>query len=198
MRHNIGHSSPVYFFREHPLFWSLFSRISIETKSDEETKDVIIQLSQRDSRSLLMDNKETLIIGFTVLKVEFNRKYRLHQFSEEQIVNKSDYIKSKHIFLRANLPRGRYVIVVTTFEPGQSTDFLLRVFTEEDPDLKCLTKDVPTLKWYQFWQSPPKIVTRLTIKSASGLEKRDIFGSKYSPTRDLSRDNWIKEFIKWK
>lgn len=151
-------------------------RISIETKSDEETKDVIIQLSQRDSRSLLMDNKETLIIGFTLLKVEFNRKYRLHQFSEEQIVNKSDYIKSKHIFLRANLPRGRYVIVVTTFEPGQSTDFLLRVFTEEDPDLKCLTKDVPTLKWYQFWQSPPKIVTRLTVKSASGLEKRDIFG----------------------
>ena len=73
----------------------LFSRISIETKSDEETKDVIIQLSQRDSRSLLMDNKETLIIGFTVLKVEFNRKYRLHQFSEEQIVIKSDYIKSK-------------------------------------------------------------------------------------------------------
>ena len=85
--------SPV--FIGHPLFWLLFSRISIETKSDEETKDVIIQLSQRDSRSLLMDNKETLIIGFTVLKVEFNRKYRLHQFSEEQIVNKSDYIKSK-------------------------------------------------------------------------------------------------------
>ena len=76
-----------------------------------------------------MENKETLIIGFTILKVEFNRKYRLHQFSEEQIVNKSDYIKSKHIFLRANLPRGRYVIIVTTFEPGQSTDFLLRVFT---------------------------------------------------------------------
>ena len=107
----------------------LFFRFDIETKSDEEAKDVIIQLSQRDTCSLLMENKETLIIGFTILKVEFNRKYRLHQFSEEQIVNKSDYIKSKHIFLRANLPRGRYVIIVTTFEPGQSTDFLLRVFT---------------------------------------------------------------------
>ena len=107
----------------------LFFRFDIETRSDEEAKDVIIQLSQRDTRSLLMENKDTLIIGFTILKVEFNRKYRLHQFSEEQIVNKSDYIKSKHIFLRANLPRGRYVIIVTTFEPGQSTDFLLRLFT---------------------------------------------------------------------
>ena len=156
----------------------IFLRFDIETKSEDETKDVIIQLSQRDSRSLLMEKKENLIIGFTILKVEFNRKYRLHQFSDEQIINKSDYIKSKHIFLRSNLPRGRYVIIVTTFEPEQSTDFLLRVFTEDDPDLTCLTKDVPTLKWYQFWQSPPKIVTRLTIKSASGLEKQDVFGSK--------------------
>ena len=58
-----------------------FFRMDIETKSGEETKDVIIQLSQRDSRSLLMENKETLIIGFTILKVESNRKYRLHQFT---------------------------------------------------------------------------------------------------------------------
>ena len=69
----------------------------------DEPREVIIQLSQRDSRSLLMETKEKLVIGFTILKVEQNRKFRLHQFSEEQIAAKSDYIKSKHIFLRVTL-----------------------------------------------------------------------------------------------
>ena len=53
-------------------------------------------------------------------------------------------------------------------------------FTEDDSNLTCLTKDVPTLKWYQFWQSPPKTLTRLTIKAATGLEKQEIFGSKFT------------------
>ena len=42
-----------------------------------------------------------------------------------------------------------------------------------------MEKDVPTLKWYQFWQNPPNMVTRITIKEASGIERQDIFGSKY-------------------
>ena len=69
---------------------------------------------------------------------------------------------------------------MTTFEPGQTTDYLLRLFCEKDPELKCLTKDVPTLKWYKFWQSIPLLLTRITIISASRLEKQDLFGSKYS------------------
>ena len=96
----------------------------------------------------------------------------------DQIIAKSDYIKSKHIFLRKSLTRGRYIILPTTFEPGQTTDFLLRLFCEKNSDLKCLTKDVPVSKWYKFWQSPPLIMTRITVIGASGLEKQDMFGSK--------------------
>ena len=114
------------------------------------------------------------------MKVELNRKYRLHKLDQEQVIAKSDYIKSKHIFLRANLTQGRYVIIVTTFEPGQSTDFLLRVFTEKDAELTPLTKNVPTLKWYQFWQNPPTLLSRVTIKNATGLERQEIFGSKFA------------------
>ncbi len=124
-----------------------------------------------------MEQKEYLVIGFTILKVELNRKYRLHQrFSEAQIQGKSDYIKSKHIFLRTNLNPGRYVIVVTTFSPNESTDFLLRLFSEKNSKLTGLTKNLPVLKWYQ--RKMPKLLTRLTILNATDLPKQDVFRSK--------------------
>ena len=123
-----------------------------------------------------MEQKEYLVIGFTILKVELNRKYRLHRFSETQIQGKSDYIKSKHIFLRTNLNAGRYVIVVTTFSPNESTDFLLRLFSERNSKLTSLTKNLPVLKWYQ--RQTPKLLTRLTILNASDLPKQDVFRSK--------------------
>ena len=123
-----------------------------------------------------MEQKDYLVIGFTILKVELNRKYRLHRFSEAQIEGKSDYIKSKHIFMRTNLNPGRYVIVVTTFSPGDSTDFLLRLFSEKDSKLTALTKNVPNLKWYQ--RKVPKLLTRLTVLGAVELPKQDVFRSK--------------------
>ena len=123
-----------------------------------------------------MEQKDYLVIGFTILKVELNRKYRLHRFAESQIEAKSDYIKSKHIFLRTNLKPGRYVIVVTTFSPNESTDFLLRLFSEKDAKLTGLTKNLPVLKWYQ--KKAPKLLTRITILDASDLTKQDVFRRK--------------------
>ena len=83
------------------------------------------------------------------------------------------------------------MILPTTFEPGQTTDFLLRLFCEKNSDLKSLTKDVPTSKWYKFWQSPPLILTRITVISASGLEKQDMFGSKLQ-----SVFGWLHDYLK--
>ena len=102
----------------------------------------------------------------------------MHSLNPQQVLAKSDYIKSKHIFLRTSLSNGRYVLIPTTFQPGQTTDYLLRLFCEKDTDMRYLTKDVPTMKWYKFWQSAPILLTRITVQSASRLEKQDIFGSK--------------------
>ena len=153
---------------------SFFAPFRFDINAD--SSEIILQLSQRDARALLMEQKEYLVIGFTILKVELNRKYRLHRFSEAQIQGKSDYIKSKHIFLRTNLNAGRYVIVVTTFSPNESTDFLLRLFSERNSKLTSLTKNLPVLKWYQ--RQTPKLLTRLTILNASDLPKQDVFRSK--------------------
>ena len=94
----------------------------------------------------------------------------------------SDYIKTKHIFLRCRLPRhagGRFIIVPTTFKPGESTDFLLRIFTEASANIKELNEDSPRLPWYKKCiSSPPSMITRIKVKGATKLENNQVIGSK--------------------
>ena len=108
--------------------------------------------------------------------------YILVQVVSGSDVGTSDYIKTKHIFLRCKLPRhagGRFVIVPTTFKPGESTDYLLRVFTEANSNIKELTEDSPVLPWYKAcFSTPPSIVTRVKVKGATKLENKQVIGSK--------------------
>ena len=94
----------------------------------------------------------------------------------------SDYIKTKHIFLRHKLPRhpgGRFLIIPTTFKPGETTDFLLRIFTEANASIRELTEDGPVLPWYkQCYGVPPGMVTRIQVKGATKLENNQMIGSK--------------------
>ena len=41
-----------------------------------DTREIIVQLSQRDARTQIMERKDNFVIGFCILKVEDNRKYR--------------------------------------------------------------------------------------------------------------------------
>lgn len=154
-------------------------RFDIDTSKPDETKEVIIQLSQSDTRAVAIEQKENLVIGFCLLKVEANRKYRLHQMtnlgSGEDMI-KSDYIKTKHIFIRTSLTGGRYACIVTTFNPGETTDFLLRIFTEDDANVKLMDKDEPGIKWWQCCAKPYQLQTRITVQGAKGLENQDVFG----------------------
>ena len=164
---------------------------------DKDGATVILQLSQSDVRGLAQKT-ELLVIGFHIMRVELNRKYRLHRIEPPQVI--SDYIKTKHIFLKTTLPRGRYAILPTTFKyvirsylrhcqkisctlnparPGETTSYLLRMFTESDAHLKELELDEPKTPWYKACcASPPVMVTRIRVRSAEGLEKQDTFGSK--------------------
>lgn len=62
------------------------------------------------------------------VQVEFNRIYRMH--ATQKKVGGSTYINSRSVFVRIDLPEGRYVIIPTTFDPGLEGDFLLRIFTD--------------------------------------------------------------------
>lgn len=159
----------------------LSSRFDMEKEEDE----VIIQLSQQDCRSRVVDQRELRVIGFHIMRVEANRKYRLHKIQESPHDLSSDYIKTKHIFLKTTLPRGRYVLVPTTFHAGETTDFLLRMFTNETSDMKLLEKDHPEPVWWKCCTAQPVVMTRVTVKSARSLEKQDRFGGRIDADKRL-------------
>ncbi|XP_042219812.1 calpain-5-like isoform X2 [Homarus americanus] len=139
----------------------------------DETEDVIFQLMQKDTRDRKQDGIQNLVIGFHVMKVEENRRYRVHRIHES--IATSDYIRTRAIFLREQLKQGRYVIIPTTFKPDETGDFIFRMFTSKDPDAKELMKDQPKIPWYSCVKKP-SIVTTITVKCATNLEKQSTFG----------------------
>ncbi|MBN3303416.1 CAN5 protein, partial [Amia calva] len=144
------------------------------TKSEDE---VLISLQQRDMK---MHRKfgegENLTIGFAILKVELNRKYRMHNINIQENVATSQYINSRAVFMRKKLKCGRYVIIPTTFTPGILSDFMLRIFTDVDAECKELVLDKPKVKCWSPILGYPRAVTQIYIHSAEGLQKQDRSG----------------------
>ncbi|KAF0291460.1 Calpain-5 [Amphibalanus amphitrite] len=141
---------------------------------DEEVEEVIVQLSQKDQREKKHEGALNLCIGFHIMKVEVNRQYRVHRIQESAAT--SDYIRSRSIFWRDQLSRGRYVLVPTTFSPGEKGDFMLRLFMGSDPQLRELVKEQPKPSCWPCI-TPANGVVVVKVVSATGLEKQDSLGS---------------------
>ncbi|XP_045614079.1 calpain-5 isoform X2 [Procambarus clarkii] len=139
----------------------------------DEVDDVIFHLMQKDTRDRKQEGMQNLVIGFHVMKVEENRRYRVHR--SHASVATSDYIRTRAIFLREQLKQGRYVVIPTTFKPDETGEYIFRMFTSKDPDAKELTKDEPKIPWYSCVKKP-SIVTTVTVKCATDLEKQSSFG----------------------
>merc|ERR1719483_413924 len=152
-------------------FW-----FDINSKEDEE---IILQLSQMDDGThILIKDKLKLVIGFHLLKVESNREYRLHKRIPGSDRGSSDYIRSRHVFLRKTLSPGRYFVFPTTFDPGQDANFLLRLFSDKSSDLCPVLLDEPKDPWCIGCGcgSRPQVVTRVTVLAATALQKQQVIG----------------------
>ncbi|XP_023700707.2 calpain-5-like [Paramormyrops kingsleyae] len=140
-------------------------------KDDEE---VLVSLQQRDMRLLKpVGEGENLTIGFVILEVELNRKYRLHDIKTQKIVAKSVYMNARTVFLRKVLPRGRYIIIPTTLTPGVLGDFMLRIFSDVDCACRVLMEDKPQVKCWSGFLGYPQVVTHIHIEGVEGLENHD-------------------------
>ncbi|KAG1683975.1 Calpain-5 [Nymphon striatum] len=140
---------------------------------DEENETVMFYLIQKDKRAQKNEGNKNLVIGMHIMVVEVNRRYRLHTMAEKAVT--SDYVRTRAVFFKTTLPRGRYVIVPSTFEPGETGDYMLRIFTSGNANAKKLTENVPK---HSMWAcaSYPSVVTKITVRAATGLEKQDHIG----------------------
>ncbi|XP_078786968.1 calpain-5 isoform X3 [Oryzias latipes] len=137
--------------------------------------EVLICLQQKERRATPKEGKgENLAIGFDIHRVELNRKYRMH--TAQQKVAGSIYINSRCVFLRKEMKEGRYVIIPTTFDPGQQGEFLLRVFTDVPSDCKELTLDEPPQTCWTGMCGYPQLVTQVHVLNAEGLQGQDSNG----------------------
>ncbi|XP_038588845.1 calpain-5-like [Micropterus salmoides] len=137
-----------------------------EVRGKEE--EVLICLQQEDRRILRKDGGgENLPIGFEVLKVEVNRCSRV-QCVVEQAAS-SVYMDSRSVTLRGTLAPGRYVVLPTTFLPGATGRFLLRLFSHSHIQLRELREDLPSPSVFQCFLPQPTVVTTVHLRRASGL-----------------------------
>ncbi|KAK9524775.1 hypothetical protein VZT92_017143 [Zoarces viviparus] len=131
-------------------------------------QEVLICLQQEDRRIRRKDGGgENLPIGFEVLKVEVNRCSRV-QCVVEQAAS-SVYMDSRSVTLRGTLAPGRYVVLPTTFLPGVTGRFLLRLFCHSHVRLRELREDLPSPSVFQCFLPQPTLVTTVHLRRASGL-----------------------------
>uniref|UniRef100_A0A3Q3WGX9 Calpain catalytic domain-containing protein n=1 Tax=Mola mola TaxID=94237 RepID=A0A3Q3WGX9_MOLML len=138
----------------------------VKQKSKEE--EVLICLQQEDRRVRRKDGEgQNLPIGFEVLRVEVNRCSRVQHVVEQAA--SSVYMDSRSVTLRATLPPGRYVVLPTTFLPGATGHFLLRLFSLSRIRLRELREDLPPPSLLQCFLPEPSVVTTVHLQRASGL-----------------------------
>ncbi|PVD18725.1 hypothetical protein C0Q70_21276 [Pomacea canaliculata] len=142
----------------------------------DDDDEFMIQLMQKSTRD--KEGTANKTIGFTVLKVENNRRYRIHNLSLQEKVFSTVYRDSRSMFMRYGpVKKGRYVVVPSTFEPDQEASFLLRVYTSSANNFMVLNHDKPVKHWWNCCSKTPVMVTYVKVIKATGLEKQDTRGA---------------------
>ncbi|XP_054899850.1 calpain-5-like [Poeciliopsis prolifica] len=133
----------------------------------KESDEVLISLQQKDRRIHRKEGQgNNLSIGFRVMKVEINRKYRLHNMETLKCVHKSSYPHARMVFMRCELPQGRYVVIPTTFDAFVEGEFMLRLYTDVDSGCRELVKDKPQTKCWTPLFGYPQVVTHIYVDRA--------------------------------
>ncbi|XP_060886949.1 calpain-5-like isoform X2 [Labrus mixtus] len=131
-------------------------------------EEMLICLQQEDRRIWRKDGGgENLPIGFEVLKVEVNRSSRV-QCVVEQAAS-SVYMDSRSVTLRGTLAPGGYVVLPTTFLPGTTGRFLLRLFSHSCTRLRELKEDLPSPSVFHCFLPQPSVVTTVHLRRATGI-----------------------------
>ncbi|KAL8568330.1 hypothetical protein ACOMHN_040903 [Nucella lapillus] len=126
---------------------------------------IMVSLEQHDvkGREAMLGKMNT--IGFHIMKVEENRKYRVHIQGEKMF--SSDYADLRSVFGTCKLNKGRYVIVPTTKESGEVGQFMLRLYTSSNAGARELTEECPSAGCPCM--AKYKLVTTITVEKCEDL-----------------------------
>uniref|UniRef100_A0A8C5QB73 Calpain 6 n=1 Tax=Leptobrachium leishanense TaxID=445787 RepID=A0A8C5QB73_9ANUR len=136
-----------------------------------EEDELLIALQQKDQRIHKKEGKgDNFIVGFEIFKVELNRQFRIHKLQGQERVASSQYMNLRSVFLRKVLKKGRYIIIPTIFQPGISSDFILRLFSYESSNLRELLLDKPIVTCWSILCGYPQRVTQVLVHSLEGMK----------------------------
>ncbi|XP_074662514.1 calpain-9-like isoform X2 [Tubulanus polymorphus] len=112
-------------------------KVTLSDSDDDEDNlcSLIIELSQKDQRRMKHKNLKNLDIGFVIYQLTENnhvlpltKKY----FETYHYKDRCDqFIDARQNVKRFLLPPGEYVIVPSTYEPNEMTEFMLRMYFEK-------------------------------------------------------------------
>jgi len=101
---------------------------------------IIICLAQEHRRSTRERKVRMLQIGFCVYRATHSqtRLHTSHFMYHYDCGTSGPYINYREVFARFELSAGSYVIVPATFQAGDTGNFMIRVYSENMIDIKCL------------------------------------------------------------
>ncbi|CAJ0579657.1 unnamed protein product, partial [Mesorhabditis spiculigera] len=100
---------------------------------------VIVAVLQKFRREMKNHGKENLPIGFSVYRAPPNFTGKLDErfFRTNRSVAKVPvFVNMREVTARFRVPPGQYIVIPCTFEPHESADFLLRVFSNGDAAIR--------------------------------------------------------------
>lgn len=102
---------------------------------DEGLCTVIVALMQKNRRSRKNAGMECLTIGFAIYALtdrDLQQKPQTKRFFQynASVARSPAFINLREVSCRFKLPPGSYLIVPSTFEPGEEGEFLIRIFSE--------------------------------------------------------------------
>lgn len=140
--------------------------------------EIMVSLEQWDKRIDMDKGKANDTIGFTIMRADINRKYRMHDRLIKE--HSGPFSNGRSVFARVPLTQGRYCAIPSTFEPGKTGKFVLRMYSTLDMELRELIYDKPRPPQccgIQGFAKPKIAAMQITIVRGENLPPQDKDGA---------------------
>nr|CAD2166808.1 unnamed protein product [Meloidogyne enterolobii] len=112
------------------------------------TAEVILALNQPD-KFYGKKRLPYLAVGMQLMRVEFNRRHRLHRPLPSIATSEYSSGRSVHLHLDKLTP-GRYILIPSSFAPKEEGEFLLRIYSTRQMNPRLLEEDTPVAALNKF------------------------------------------------